>query len=81
MLTVSLRTGLRNDVDYAPQPGPDTVSWNAVLFLLNNKFPAYLSFSRKETDLSRTVPDNQEWSGSGNKFTQRYLCHFRGNIL
>ena len=27
-----------------------TVSWNAVLFLLNNKFPAYLSFSWKETD-------------------------------
>ena len=27
-----------------------TVSWNAVLFLLNNKFPAYLSFRRKETD-------------------------------
>ena len=27
-----------------------TVSWSALLFLLNNKFPAYLSFSRKETD-------------------------------
>ena len=27
-----------------------TVSWNAVLFLLNNKFPAYLFFSQKEMD-------------------------------
>ena len=29
----------------------------------------------------RTVPDHPEWSGSGNKFTQRHLCHFRGTIL
>ena len=34
---------------YLPKKGVHTVSWNAVLFLLNNKFPAYLSFSRKET--------------------------------
>ena len=46
-----------------------TVSWNSILFQLNNKFPAYLSFSRKETDFELTVPDNPEWSGSGNKFT------------
>ena len=33
-----------------PEKQKHTVSWNAVLFLLNIKFPAYLSFSRKETD-------------------------------
>ena len=35
----------------------------------------------KKRILSRTVPDNPEWSGSGNKFTQRHLCHFRGTKL
>ena len=35
----------------------------------------------KKRILSRTVPDNPEWSGSGNKFTQGHLCHFRGTIL
>ena len=37
-----------------------TVSWNAVLFLLNNKFPAYLSFNWKETDFE---PDSSWQSG------------------
>ena len=27
-----------------------TVIWNAVLFLLNHKLPAYLAFNQKETD-------------------------------
>ena len=35
----------------------------------------------KKRILSWKVPDDLEWSGSDNKFTQRHLCHFRGTIL
>ena len=40
-----------------------------------------VNWNGKKRILSRKVPDDPEWSGSGNKFTQRHLCHFRGTML